>query len=167
MTFAAVWSGAGSAQFIASSPLFTHNFNVGQGAVFPPGWQGVLSWVNFQARVSGPSPADLGPTLLGDWSIYVDGVIVPGYRENTYGAIRQAGGAGTSIMGCICPPVQAPIHLTGGNTLDIEVRMNLTGNGLTQAVAQVGGYMWPEIIVGDAGSVREAGVDLHADRPLG
>lgn len=163
LTFSIRWSqGLANLEGISAS-LGAVGIAVNQGEPFPEGMLGVACWSNFSMRVRAVN--NYFPTGNWAWTIWLNGSPVPGLVMQTF-ATKRGSGAGQTENWCLTPPLLAPVHLRGGDRLDVEL-YTLETVVATPAVVQLAGWMYPLQVAGDAGSIRQTQADPRARHPLG
>lgn len=134
-----------------------------RGAAFPEGHRGEVQWVYCAVSVDGntnPSNSTNGITF----TVYRNGTPVPGFFQMTMGTIG-------SVAAVPFPPGQGgrvlcPIHIEPGDRLDVQIRKTTTAVAATTRM-EIGGWIYPVNVVGEAGSIRETEQDPGTGFPLG
>jgi hypothetical protein len=135
----------------------------GLGAPFPCGMRGELLRVHWAALTPNVNQAPISAFQL---SVYRNRSLVPGFTDLQAAFTRSVVSAdGRTIIEGLGAGVLAPLHLVAGDLVDIEVRM-VGLLAFTQATWRVGGWMYPDQIAGDDGSIRATQQDPRAREPL-
>lgn len=151
----------GRALLLGNPPVF------GVGESFPEGMRGELTYLHFTCIDD-----DLSTTAIFELGLTVrlNAGIVPGYFQ-----LPGAGfvdrpdavfGTTRSMLHQASSRVLAPIHLVPGDRLDIEIA---TFNAILDTYtisAAWGGWMYPLLVEGEAGSIRATQQDPGMRQPL-
>lgn len=138
----------------------------GQGTQFPAGMRGELAYLHFAAASRNVEADFTAPFNNLALDLFKNGTGVEGFRQLRPEFESSAGTGGFfRVLRGEGPRVLAPIHLEEDDRLDLEVTI---GAGSQWYVTlSWGGWIYPALVAGDAGSIRESQQDPRARDPLG